>query len=182
MKLDITFPHPDRILSPNGGAPLTTRGAKGHAMAKMGIKMKTRDSAFVRAMQALNTVPQRNFPAKQISITWFFKYGVEPDFDNIVGQVKPLIDGCAQAFGINDRELVLGRVRRVKTKDAEQGKTVVLQFDTDIDPEWLVDDLINELNRLRAMFVEVKCYASEGAEHYINAHACCRRINNLLDK
>ena len=131
MKLDITFPHPDRILSPNGGAPLTTRGAKGHALAKMGVKMKTRDSAFICAMQALNTVPQRNFPAREFSATWYYK-GVIPDIDNVVARLKPLLDGCAQAFGINDRDLELGRVRRVHTLGKQAG-TLVLHFDTELN-------------------------------------------------
>lgn len=110
--------------------PLTTRGAKGHALAKMGVKMKTRDSAFVRAMQALNTVPQRNFPAREFSVTWYYK-GVIPDIDNVVARLKPLLDGCAQAFGINDRYLELGRVRRVHTLD-KRAKTLILSFDTEL--------------------------------------------------
>lgn len=130
MKLDIEFPHPDRILGPNGGAPLTTRGAQKHAIVKMSTKMKTRDSAFVRALKALDSVPQRNFPAREFSATWYYK-GIIPDIDNVVARLKPLIDGCAQAFGINDRDLELGRVRRVHTLGKEAG-TLVLHFDTDL--------------------------------------------------
>jgi hypothetical protein len=97
----------------------------------MGVKMKTRDSAFVRAMQALNNVPQRNFPAREFSVTWYYK-GVIPDIDNVVARMKPLLDGCAQAFGINDRELELGRVRRVHTLRKAAG-TLTLHFNTEND-------------------------------------------------
>lgn len=113
-------------------APPSRRGgAKGHAVAKMAAKMKTRDSAFIRAMQALNTVPQRNFPAREFSVTWYYK-GIIPDIDNVVARLKPLLDGCAMAFGINDRDLELGRVRRVHTLDKRAG-TLVLHFDTELN-------------------------------------------------
>lgn len=102
-----------------------------HAVEKMAKKMKARDQAFVIANHALNSVPQRNFPAVWIEITWHYKYGVKPDFDNVVASAKPLIDGCAQAFGINDRDLELGRVRRVRTLDEKLAKTVILHFDTE---------------------------------------------------
>jgi hypothetical protein len=55
---------------------------------------------------------------------------MKPDIDNVVARLKPLIDGCALAFGINDRDLELGRVRRVHTLD-EQAGTLVLHFDTE---------------------------------------------------
>jgi hypothetical protein len=57
---------------------------------------------------------------------------MKPDVDNVVARLKPLIDGCAQAFGINDRELELGRVRRVHTLGKEAG-TLILHFNTDTE-------------------------------------------------
>lgn len=131
MKLDIEFPHPDRVLSPNSHAPLTERGAQMHGFIKVGAKMNTRNSAYMRALRALATVPQRNFPAKEFSVTWYYK-GICPDIDNVVARLKPLLDGCAMAFGINDRELELGRVRRVHTLDKRAG-TLVLHFDTELN-------------------------------------------------
>ena len=130
MKLDIEFPHPDRVLSPNSHAPLTARGAKTHGIIKASVKTKTRNAAYLRTLRAIATVPQRNFPAKLVEVTWYYK-GMKPDVDNVVARLKPLIDGCALAFGINDRDLELGRVRRVHTLGKEAG-TLILHFDTDL--------------------------------------------------
>lgn len=131
MKLDIEFPHPDRVLSPNSHAPLTARGAQMHGIIKASTKTKTRNAAYFRALRALSTVPQRNFPAAFVEVTWYYK-GVQPDVDNVVARLKPLIDGCAMAFGINDRDLELGRVRRVHTLDKKLAGTLVLHFDTEL--------------------------------------------------
>ena len=130
MKLAITFPHPDRALSPNGQVPLTARAAVVCNRKRVALKGATRQAAFVTAMRALHSVPQRNMPAKVVSCEWLYK-GRKPDVDNIVARLKPLIDGCCQAFGIDDRELELGSVRRVHTLGEEAG-TVILTFDTEL--------------------------------------------------
>ena len=129
MNLDIEFPHPDMVLSPNTQVPLTARGARVHNLKRVEAKMKAREGAFLRAFAATLNLPQRNFPAREFSATWYYK-GIIPDIDNVVARLKPLIDGCAMAFGINDRELELGRVRRVHTLGKQAG-TVVLHFDTE---------------------------------------------------
>lgn len=131
MKLDIEFPHPDRVLSPNANAPLTTGGARMHGIVKTSAKTKTRNSAYLRALRALATVPNRYFPAKSVEVTWYYK-GTKPDVDNVVARLKPLIDGCAMAFGINDRDLEWGRVRRVHTLGKQAG-TLILHFNTEND-------------------------------------------------
>lgn len=129
MELNIVFNHPDRVLSPNASVPLTARGAKAHNIKRMAEKTKTRELARIKALVEVSKLPQRNFPAKWLEVTWFYK-GMKPDIDNVVARLKPLIDGCAIAFGINDRDLELGRVRRVHTLD-EQAGTLVLHFDTE---------------------------------------------------
>lgn len=130
MKLSISFPHPPAGLSPNAKAPLQPRAAAGLNARKMRLKMETRNAAFVRALAATNDVPQRNFKARRVSATWYYKLGVAPDVDNVVARLKPLLDGCAQAFGINDRDLEDISVRRVKTLGPDAG-TVTLEFDTE---------------------------------------------------
>lgn len=130
MNLDIEFPHPDRMLSPNTQVPLTARGARVHNLKRVEAKKKAREGAFLRAFAATLNLPQRNFPAREVSVTWFFK-GMMPDIDNVVARLKPLIDGCAMAFGINDRDLELGRVRRVHTLEKQAG-TLILHFNTEL--------------------------------------------------
>lgn len=129
MKLDIEFEHPDRILSPNTQVPLTARGARVHNLKRTEVKTKTRRVAYYKALAARLKCEQQNFPARWLEITWYYK-GMRPDVDNVVARLKPLIDGCAEAFGINDRDIELGRVRRVHTL-GDKSKTLVLHFDTD---------------------------------------------------
>ena len=99
-----------------------------HNLKRVEAKTKAREGAFGRAFAATLNLPQRNFPAREVSVTWYYK-GQMPDIDNVVARLKPLIDGCAQAFGINDRDLELGRVRRVHTLGKQAG-TVILRFET----------------------------------------------------
>jgi hypothetical protein len=132
MKLEIEFPHPDKVLSPNTQVPLTARGARVHNLKRVEAKKKAREGAFLRAFAATLSLPQRNFPAREVSVTWYYK-GIIPDFDNVVARLKPLIDGCAMAFGINDRDLELGRVRRVHTLGKNAGKLFLI-FDTELTP------------------------------------------------
>lgn len=129
MKLEITFPHPDSKLGLNGSLPTDPRAASARNRARIGLKMKTRNAAYLRALAALKDVPQRNFPARQVDVCWVYK-GMRPDVDGVVTRLKPLIDGCAKAFGINDRDLELGRVRRVHSLGNDAG-SVILTFDTE---------------------------------------------------
>lgn len=129
MKLAITFPHPDRALSPNGSVPLTARAAVVCNRKRVALKGATRQAAFVEALKAVSNVPQRNFPARSYEVHWMYK-GRIPDVDNIVARLKPLMDGCCQAFGIDDRELELGKVKRVHTLGVDAG-TVMIIFDTE---------------------------------------------------
>ena len=112
MRLEIVFPHPDKALSPNAARALSPRAAAAQNAVKMRLVKEVRHGACVRARVALNACQQRNFPAEEVDVTWYYK-GVRPDFDNVVARCKAIIDGCADAFGINDRVLELGRVRRV---------------------------------------------------------------------
>lgn len=132
MKLEIEFPHPDRVLSPNTQVPLTVWGARVHNLKRVEAKKKAREGAFARAFAATLNLPQRNFPAREVNVTWYYK-GMIPDIDNVVARLKPLIDGCAMAFGINDRDLELGRVRRVHTLGKNAGKLFLI-FDTEPTP------------------------------------------------
>lgn len=181
MKLELSFAHPDRILGPNGNAPLTLRGAKAHALAKMGTKMKTRDAAFADAMSALNDCPQRNFPAKLVEATWYYK-GIIPDVDNVVARLKPLIDGCAQAFGINDRNLELGRVRRVHTLDKKLAGTISLTFDTECETAPPDEAIRRDRDNLRRLLGEVLAFAELGVRDNGNGKAACVRVFNLITK
>lgn len=130
MIITITFPHPDRALSLNGQVPLQARAAVVCNRKRVALKGATRRAAYLEAMKVLNYMPQRNFPARKLEVFWYYK-GKMPDVDNVVTRLKPLIDGCCQAFGIDDRDIELGRVRRMHTLSDNAGK-VDLVFDTEL--------------------------------------------------
>ena len=71
------------------------------------------------------------FVPRVYDVVWFYSRGVEPDADNVVGRCKPILDGCADAFGVDDRWWRLGEVRRVKVAcgAAEAGHVVVVFHD-----------------------------------------------------
>lgn len=126
MRLEIAFPHPNGALSPNAYRSLKPVAAARQNAKRMRLVEESRRVAFLRARAALNSCAQHNFSADEVDIVWYYK-GVKPDFDNVVACCKSIIDGCADAFGINDRTLELGRVRRVHALDERAG-TLVLTF------------------------------------------------------
>lgn len=126
MKVSVLFNHPRAELGANGKSPLLARAAAAKNALKMRLVAETRHRAFVEARRAMQYMPQGNFAAKEVAITWFYK-GVRPDVDGVVTRCKALIDGCCDAFGVNDRELELGRVRRVHSLH-EMAGTVELEF------------------------------------------------------
>lgn len=129
MKLSIEFRHPDGVLGPNSYVPNKAGAAARKNALKFRVKGETRRAAYLRALNAMQYVPQRSFAAKSYAVEWFYK-GRKPDADNIVARLKPLLDGCAEAFGVDDRELELKGVRRVHTLDERAG-TLVILFDTE---------------------------------------------------
>lgn len=130
MKLEITFPHPPHILSANASMPRDGGAAGRLNGAKIGAKIKTREAACASAINALAGIAETYFPARLLSVEWYYSRGVKPDVDGVVARLKPLLDGCAKAFGINDRDIELGFVRRIADKTA--GGTVKLIFDTEL--------------------------------------------------
>lgn len=96
---------------------------------KVALKRATRNAAYLEALKFMDYMPNRHFTARKFDVVWQYK-GRKPDLDNIVARMKPLIDGCCQAFGIDDRDLELGRVDRVHT--LTDAGIVLLIFDTEL--------------------------------------------------
>ena len=124
--LRLTFQHPDRAISPNGSVPLKARAAVVQNLKKVALKKATREAAFLEARRALMTQPQQSFVPAVVECDWVYK-GMKPDLDNVVARLKPIIDGCCLAFGCNDRDLELGRVRRIHSLGKDAG-TLTLTF------------------------------------------------------
>ncbi len=125
--LRLTFPHPDRAISPNGSVPFKARAAMVQNLKKVALKKATREAAYLAAIKELmRSAPQMAFIPVVVSCDWVYK-GIKPDLDNVVARLKPLIDGCCRAFGCDDRELELGRVRRIHSLGKDAG-TLTLTF------------------------------------------------------
>jgi hypothetical protein len=87
MKLEITFPHPDRAISPNGQVPLTKQGAIRMNYKKVALKRATRNAAYVEAKNIMNRLLFFSvFPARKFDVVWRYK-GRKPDLDNIVARM-----------------------------------------------------------------------------------------------
>lgn len=125
MQISIDFPHPDAVLGPNSYVPANARAVARKNALKFRVKGETRRMAYLRALQASFYMPQRCFPARTYEVHWYYK-GRKPDADNIVARLKPILDGCAEAFGIDDRELELAGVHRVHTLGDMAGKVVII--------------------------------------------------------
>ncbi|MBR4310735.1 MAG: hypothetical protein IKT79_06880 [Akkermansia sp.] len=104
----ITLSHPVRALHPNGRA---------HWAVKYRAAKNARHTAavFMRcAMHELGLkrgvwVPQR------YRVEWCYK-GSRPDADNVLASCKAYLDGCADALGIDDRQLECAGIERVHDK------------------------------------------------------------------
>ena len=131
MKITVTLPHPRN--APNGRIPLTRQAAIRANYASMSAKKQERHDSYTVALHETRKVldvARRHFlfVPKMYSIVWYYR-GVRPDADNVVARCKHVLDGCAAAFGVNDRTWELGRVKRVH--DLEKGGRVELIFTDD---------------------------------------------------
>ena len=107
------FRQPPGVLRPNG---------RGHWAACARAVKRVRAQARLVVLAVLRQDAVRFVP-RRYDVTWFFWAGAGPDLDNVLASCKALLDGCADGFGVNDRELELGLVARVKVKrsDARAG-------------------------------------------------------------
>lgn len=108
----LLFRQPPVALRPNG---------RGCWQVRARLVKNLRAQARLLTLAVLRKEPERwaGFVPVRYDVTWFYWAGKGPDADNALASCKALLDGCADAFGINDRVLELGRVDRVKVKRAD---------------------------------------------------------------
>ena len=114
MTLIVTLPHPAKELRPNG---------RPHFMARARAKKNARQVACFVALSALRDAMELGdgqdepiFVPKRYILRWRY-WGHIPDEDNCLAACKAYIDGCADAFDINDRTLSCAGIERVHDKD-----------------------------------------------------------------
>lgn len=112
MEMKLLFKQPPALLGPNGRACWAGRARQ--------VKI-TRSGARLVVLSVLRADADQwaGWRPRVYGVTWYYWSGAGPDVDNVVARCKALLDGCADAFGINDRSLELGRVARVRVKRAD---------------------------------------------------------------
>lgn len=121
--LTVALPHGAKALSANASVPKTARGVMVAAHKKQKAKRRARTLAWAVTLQCLEG---RAFCPNRYVVRWYYKYGEPPDDDNVVARCKAYLDGAASALRINDRELRLRGVERIK--DMQRGREVELVF------------------------------------------------------
>lgn len=108
MTVYVELRHPARVLRPNGRA---------HHMAVARAKREARGRARIVALAGMQRAgAQRGvFEPVRYRITWVYK-GTRPDQDNVVAACKAYLDGCADAFAVDDRAWTLEPVELVHDK------------------------------------------------------------------
>lgn len=135
MKLTISLCKPTN--KANASVPLDRTAAVRANYARIAAKRKERDDAWLATRAELSHVSSDKegrplFMPLGYRIVYPYK-GVKPDADNCVARCKALLDGCALAFGMNDRDLELLGIERVDHRDAlRRGldvRRVYIEFD-----------------------------------------------------
>lgn len=107
----VRFKHPDKILSPNAHAPLKPEAAVKLRYKQINVKQQVKTAAM---MQVRSYLGVRKFRPASYELVWYYK-GISPDADNCLARCKALLDGCAAALGVDDREMDCTGIRRVHT-------------------------------------------------------------------
>lgn len=116
MKLTVIVSKPEN--KANASMPLTQVAAVRANYARIAAKRRERNNGWMAARRALCTLPcdeqgRVAFVPLGYRIIWPYK-GACPDADNVVARMKHVLDGCALAFNMDDRDLDLFGVERAR--------------------------------------------------------------------
>lgn len=127
-ELRVELPKPDRYLTPNCVTGDSPQGVWRMHCAHIGQKKKAKDDATKLAKEALLAAGLRSLAPVEYELHWFY-HGPKADADNCLASCKAYLDGCATAFGSNDRDWDCAGVRRLP--DAARKDTILLIFRTE---------------------------------------------------
>jgi len=97
MKLTITLPHTNKLLSPNGGHGNRYAVAAAKKEARQLAKFKT-----IQELQRLGITPPIH--PNRYKLTLYYK-GCKPDDDNALARCKAYKDGICDAMLTNDKDM-----------------------------------------------------------------------------
>lgn len=159
--LIVSLPHGNKALSPNAPVPKSAKGVFAQARRKLKAKRAARTLAWAVTLEAL---AGRRVRPNRYMLRWFYKYGDPSDDDNVVARSKAYLDGACLAMGINDRDLRLLGVERVK--DLKRFREVELVFWRE---EGDFDAIFHENFHENRMKIELKTVeqvnGKEGGDH-----------------
>lgn len=116
MRLRVEVRKPENAA--NASRPLQRAAAVRANYARIAAKKRERNDGWMAARRALCSLPcnaagRVDFRPLGYRIVWPYK-GTCPDADNVVARMKHVLDGCALAFNLDDRDLDLLGVERVR--------------------------------------------------------------------
>lgn len=103
----VDLPHPPRELRPNGRV---------HWAAKARAVRHARAAAMQMALARMLRLHLERFLPGSYTLHWYYK-GIAPDADNCLASCKAYLDGCCDAFGVDDRQLECMGIHRVYSKE-----------------------------------------------------------------
>ena len=120
MTVYVELRHPAKELRPN-------RTSRNNWRPRARAEKEARGRARIVALAGMQRAgAQRGvFEPVRYRITWLYK-GTRPDQDNVVAACKAYLDGCADAFAVNDRAWTLEPVELVH--DKERAGWMVIAF------------------------------------------------------
>ena len=114
MVVIIKSKKPSPILSPN---------ARVHWAKRARAAKEAREAGFWHTYQA----PRAGFIPRRYHIVWYY-CGRKPDVDNIVARCKSYIDGCCDAFRVDDSLLELDGVTRIGVRHKDTSNMMEVWF------------------------------------------------------
>lgn len=111
-EVKVRLDKPAAALSPNSVCGSTPSGVWTNHLIHIGAKKRARKKALELARSA--AVPAGWMPVEYV-LVWYYK-GVKRDADNCLASCKAYLDGCAEAWGANDRNWECAGIRRVPSR------------------------------------------------------------------
>ncbi len=125
MNITIRMQHPPRCLSPNAKRPWLPTARMKFDLMRHAEKDRVKADACLLTFAELGE--RRDFRPTRYTVTWYYA-GIKPDADNVLGWCKSLLDGCAAAFKVNDKDLECLRICRVHTLDKRERNELTITF------------------------------------------------------
>ena len=122
VEIVISLPRPERHLTPNCVTGSNPESVWKVLLMHMGAKKRARKVAEKAAGAVVRPV---DWQPLEYVLVWYY-WGQKTDADNCLACCKAYLDGCAAAWGGNDRDWECAGVRRVR--DKERRACIELRF------------------------------------------------------